>query len=154
VEVFDPASTNALFYICLAYRIGDTESNSSSLRCHENEPSVTVRTNIYLAVVTETCFCIRFPRDVLDSSSIVARTARTHPLCRKRLSAFPGSTLTPPSAFVAVETCSNNSPPMQWIHIPQYMPDDGPVWPKHVVVEFGWGRGVSGDSTNYLRSYI
>jgi hypothetical protein len=53
-----------LFYICLEYRIGDTESNSSSLRRHENDPTVAVRTNRYLALVMKT----------------------TSPSCRKRLS--------------------------------------------------------------------
>jgi hypothetical protein len=42
-----------LFYICLAYRIGNIESNSSFLRCHENDPSVAVRTNVYLAVAQQ-----------------------------------------------------------------------------------------------------
>jgi hypothetical protein len=95
VEVFNPASIwdyfsfkNALFYLCLAYRIEVTKSNSSSLRCHENDPSIAVRTNV------------------------VVWTAPTHPLCRKRLSTFPDNTLSPPSAIVAEETCSNNLPPM------------------------------------------
>jgi hypothetical protein len=54
---------NALSSICLTYRIGDTESNSSFRRCHGNDPSVAVRTNVYPSVIMKT----------------------TAPLCRKRL---------------------------------------------------------------------
>jgi hypothetical protein len=52
-----------LFYICLVYRLGDTESKSSFFRCHENNSSVAVKTNVDLTVVRKT----------------------TSPLCRKRL---------------------------------------------------------------------
>jgi hypothetical protein len=57
VEVFETAPTPE------EYRIADTESNRSFLRCHEKDPSVAVRTNVYIAVVMKT----------------------TSPLCRKRL---------------------------------------------------------------------
>jgi hypothetical protein len=60
VEVFDPASTRVsgallllrLLYICLAYRIGDTESNSSAIHCHENDTSVVQETSVYVVVKT------------------------------------------------------------------------------------------------------
>jgi hypothetical protein len=54
VEVFDPASTRegVFTYICLAYQIGDTESNSSAIRCHENDISVVQETSVYIAVRT------------------------------------------------------------------------------------------------------
>jgi hypothetical protein len=35
-----------LFYIYLVYRIGDTESNSSSLHCHENDISVVQKMSV------------------------------------------------------------------------------------------------------------
>jgi hypothetical protein len=39
------------------------------------------------------------------------------------------------------------------LHKLSYIPDDGPVLPKHVV-EFTRKHGVSGDSTNNLRIYV
>jgi hypothetical protein len=125
VEIFDPASTRVLsslqectlFYICLAYRIEDTESNISTLRCHENDPFF-CRANKYLpSHCNGNLLLYPMPRDVFESSSVVAWRASTHSLCRKRLPTFPGNTLTSHRAFDDVETCSNNSPPMQWIHM-------------------------------------
>jgi hypothetical protein len=53
VEVFDPSSTRVshlLLYICLAYRIGDTESNSPAICCHENVCLPCCENNAYRAV--------------------------------------------------------------------------------------------------------
>jgi hypothetical protein len=45
--------SHILFYISLACPIGDTEWNISSLRCHENDPSIAMRTHVYLAVAQQ-----------------------------------------------------------------------------------------------------
>jgi hypothetical protein len=49
-----------LLYICLAYWIGDTESNSSFLRFHETANCIAVGRNVYLAVAQQpTCTLLR-----------------------------------------------------------------------------------------------
>jgi hypothetical protein len=46
------AAATAATYICLAYRIGDTESNSSAIRCYGNDTSVVQEKYGYVAVRT------------------------------------------------------------------------------------------------------
>jgi hypothetical protein len=51
--IFWSVFSRLLFYICLGNRIGDTELNSSLLRCHKTDISAAVRTHIYLAIAQQ-----------------------------------------------------------------------------------------------------
>jgi hypothetical protein len=60
----------------MVYRIGDTKSSSSTLCCYENNPTVAVRTNVYLAMVMKTtsllckkhrCLCNGFTHHIAPS---------------------------------------------------------------------------------------
>jgi hypothetical protein len=60
-------------FICFAYRLGDTESNSSSYHCQENDPAFALRINVYLAVVIKTCLQWS-PSNAVSTAVIVAET--------------------------------------------------------------------------------